>query len=85
MHEHDEVVLSVAGHVCDGSFAGFGQITAAAAEGALLEDLPAIGRGQLVVRVENHQVQVIPSGLKEDQVLAAILVEVARNHIIGVS
>src|SRR5207245_852285 len=42
VYEHDEVVLSVAGHICDSSFAGFGQITTAAPEGALLENLPAI-------------------------------------------
>jgi len=42
--EDDEIVFAIAGHVRDSSFAWFGQITPAAAEGAFLEDLPAIRR-----------------------------------------
>ena len=41
--EDDEIVFAITGHVRDSSFAWFGQITAAAAESAFLEDLPAIG------------------------------------------
>ena len=51
MDEDDEVILAVASDVGDLSFARLGEISAATTEGALLEDLPAVGRDQLVVGV----------------------------------
>ena len=50
-------------------------------EAALFEDLPAVGGDQFVVGIEDHQVEVIPGGFEEYQVFAAIIVQVARNHI----
>ena len=76
-----QVVLAVASHVSHHGLARFGKIRAAAAEGALLEDLPAVGRDQLVPGVEDHQVQVVLRSFKEYQVLAAIVVQVPGDHI----
>ena len=83
--EDDEVVLAVAGHVGHDGFARFGEIGAAAAEGALLEDLPAVGRDQLVAGVEDDEVEVVPGGFQEDQVLAAIVVQVAGDDVVEVA
>ena len=48
MHEHDQVVLPVAGHVGHEGFAGF-RHRVHAAEGVRLEDLPAFAGHELVV------------------------------------
>ena len=60
--EDDEIVLAVTGHVGHGGFVRLREISAAA-EGAFLEDLPAVGRHQLVAGVEHNEVKVVPGGL----------------------
>ena len=47
MDEDDKVVLAVAGDIGHDSFTGLGEITAATTEGALFEDLPAVGPDRL--------------------------------------
>ena len=85
MDEDDEVVLAVAGHVGHGGFAGLWEIAAATAEGALFKHLPPIGRNELAVGVEDDEVEVVPGGFEEDQVLATIVVQVPRDHVVEVT
>ena len=82
MDEDDEVVLFIAGHVCDNRLARLGKIAATAAEGAFFEDLPAVGGYQFVVGIEDDEIQIIAGGFKKDQVFAAIVVQVAGDNII---
>ena len=81
MDDDDQVVLAVTGHIVHDGFARFDEIAPAPAEGALLEDRPAVGGNQFAVGVEDDQVEVVPGRLEEDQVLAAIPIQVAGDNI----
>jgi autotransporter-associated beta strand protein len=50
------------------------------AEGALLEDLPAVGWNQLVRRLEGHQIHVGPGSLQEHQIPTPILIQLAADN-----
>ena len=81
MDEDDEVVLAVAGYIGNERLARFGGVAAAVAEGALLEDLPAVRGRELRRLVEGHDVEVVLRGFEEDEILAAVLVQVAGDDI----
>src|SRR5437870_6898698 len=73
--DHDrQIILPMAGQISHDRFAGFGQITPAAAKSAFFKNLPPIGGYQFVMRVEDHQVEVIFGGLEKDQILALVVV-----------
>src|ERR1044071_9078660 len=80
--EDSEIVFAVAGEVGDNGFAGFGKIAATIAEGAFLEDLPAVGRDEFVVGVEDDEVEVVAGCLKKDKIFAAMVVQIAGDDII---
>src|SRR5262245_19945300 len=65
--EQGQVVLAVAGQVHNQGLARFALVgTAAAAEGALLEHLPAVGRLEFPIGLENDQVHMAAGGFEED-------------------
>ena len=85
MHEHDEVVLAVAGHVGHGAFARLGQRVLRAAKRVLLEHLPAVARHQLARRREVHHVEIVFRRLHKNKLLAPAAGEVAGNHVIEIA
>ncbi len=82
MHEDDQVVFTVAGDIRDQGFAGFGKITPAAAEGAFFKHRPAVGGHQFPAGIEHNEVQITPAGFQKNQILATIVVQIARNHVV---
>jgi len=83
--DDDKVVFAVVREVGDERFARFGKFVAAAAEGAFLEDLPAI-RGDEVVRFfEGDEVEIAFAGFEEDEVFAFVTVEIAGNDVVEIT
>src|SRR5688572_28367914 len=60
--DDDKVVFAVVREVGDERFARFGKFVAAAAEGALLEDLPTVGRHEVVRFLEGDEVEIVFAG-----------------------
>src|SRR2546430_14153090 len=71
---HSQIVFAIAGEIGDDSFTRFGQIAAATAKSALLKYLPAIGRNQFVIGIEEDEIEIIFGGLKKHEIFAAIAV-----------
>src|SRR5690242_14800376 len=85
MDEHNQIVLPMARHVGHEGLARLRQIAAARAESALFKNLPAIGRHELVVGIENNQIEIILGCLKKNEVLAAVIIQVTGYDVIQVS
>src|SRR5688572_27174426 len=85
MDDNDEVVFAVIREVGDESFARFGKLVAAAAEGALLEDLPTVCGNEVVRLFEGDEVKVALAGFEEDQVFAFVAVEIAGNDVMEIT
>src|SRR5439155_10016581 len=67
VHQDDQVVFAVTAYVCNQRFTWFGQVAASAAEGPFLKDLPPTGWGQLMRRLERHDVEIVLGGFQKDQ------------------
>lgn len=91
MNENDEIVFPLARHVGNEGFTRFSPVAPTVAEGALLEDLPAVRGREFGRLVESHDVEVVLRGFEEDEVFAPVLVQVAlttsvsRPSLMGVS
>ena len=71
VNQDDQVVLVVARNVGNDRLAWLGQSAVSPTKSPLLEYGPAVGRNQLVKRIENDQIEVVPGGFKENQVPSA--------------
>src|SRR4051794_54712 len=75
-HEH-QVIAAVACDIDNERFARFGLIAATTPEGPFFKNLPTRRGHQLPIRIKDHDVEIVLCGFEEDEIAAAVLVQVA--------